>query len=342
MNGKKETIELSTTSVIKFIVAVLLVWFLFIIKDILLILIISIITASAMDPLADYLQKKRIPRGLSVLLVYLVFVGLIVLILFMLVPPIVQEFQAISKSNFYETFREKVGVFRHTLDNLGIGQSVQNNLKTLAATFSNTLFQTTKGVVTGFVSVITILVISFYLTIEENGMKSFIKNLVPFKHQSYAMNLMNRIQKKMGSWVLGQIILSAVIFGLTFIGLSILRVDFALALALIAGLLEVVPYIGPFIAAIPAVFFAFLQNPALAIGVIILYVVVQQLENHIIVPVVMSKSVGLNPVLVILGILVGGTMAGIVGALIAVPIISGVSVFLNDLWENPQEQEEEV
>lgn len=338
MNGKKETIELSTTSIIKFIVAVLLVWFLFIIKNILLILIISVITASAMDPLADYLQKKRIPRGLSVLLVYLVFVGVIVLILFMLVPPIVQEFQAISKSNFYDAFREKVGVFKHTLDDLGIGQSVQNNLKTIAATFSNTLFQTTKGVVTGFVSVITILVISFYLTIEENGMKSFIKNLVPFKHQSYAMNLTNRIQKKMGSWVLGQIILSAVIFGLTFIGLSILRVDFALALALIAGLLEIVPYIGPFVSAIPAVFFAFLQSPALAVAVIILYIVIQQLENHIIVPVVMSKSVGINPVLVILGILIGGTLAGIVGALIAVPIISGVSVFLNDLWENPQEE----
>jgi predicted PurR-regulated permease PerM len=314
------------------------VWFLFIIKDIVLIMIISVIVASAMDPLADYLQKKRIPRGLSVLLVYLVFVGLLVLIVSMLVPPIVSEFQTISKSNFYDTFRERVGVFKHTLDNLGIGQSVQNNLKTIATGFSNTIFQTTKGIVTGFVSIITILVISFYLTVEETGMKSFIKDLVPFKHQSYSMDLVNRIQKKMGSWVLGQIILSAVIFGLTFIGLSILRVDFALALALIAGLLEIVPYIGPFVSAIPAVFFAFLQSPALAVMVIILYVVVQQLENHIIVPVVMSKSVGLNPILVILGILIGGTLAGILGALIAVPIISGFSVFLNDLWENPQEE----
>jgi predicted PurR-regulated permease PerM len=95
----------------------------------------------------------------------------------------------------------------------------------------------------------------------------------------------------------------------------------------------VVPYIGPFLSAVPAVFFAFLQNPPLAIAVIILYIVVQQLENHIVVPIVMSKSVGLNPVIVILGVLVGGTLGGIIGALIAIPIISGASVFVTDMME---------
>jgi predicted PurR-regulated permease PerM len=180
------------------------------------------------------------------------------------------------------------------------------------------------------------LVISFYLTAEENGMKNFVKNLVPFKHQSYTLNLVTKIQRKMGSWVLGQVILSIVIFGVTYLGLSILKVEYALVLALIAGLLEIIPLIGPIIAAVPAVFFAFLKNPPLALAVIILYIVIQQLENQVIVPVVMSRSVGLNPVVVIIGVLVGASLGGVLGAIIAIPIISGVSIFINDIWQEQQ------
>jgi predicted PurR-regulated permease PerM len=132
--------------------------------------------------------------------------------------------------------------------------------------------------------------------------------------------------------VLGQLILSVSIFTLTYVGLLILDVEYALVLALIAGLLEIVPYIGPIIAVIPAAFFAFVQNPPLALAVLILYIVVQQLENHVLVPMIMSKSVGLNPILVILGILVGGSLGGLLGAIIAVPLLSGIQVFVNDLF----------
>lgn len=333
MSEKAETINISTATILKIFMILLIIWFLFAVKEIVLIFLISVIISSAIDPLADFLQKRRIPRGISVLLVYAVLLSILALVISLLVPPIIQEFQIISKTNVYDTFKDKLGVFRDTLDQMGIGKTIEANIKQIASTFSGAVFNTTRGVVTGFVSIVTVLVISFYLTVNENGTKNLIKNLTPFKHQAYAMALVNKIQRKMGSWVLGQLILSLTIFGLTYIGLIILRVDFALALALIAGLLEVVPYIGPFMAAIPAVFFAFLQNPPLAIAIIILYIIIQQLENHIIVPVVMSKSVGLNPVLIIMGMLIGGTLSGIVGILIAVPVMSGVSVFLTDLWE---------
>lgn len=328
------TVNLSSLTIIKVVLVLLLLWFLYVIKDIVLVLLISIIISSALDPVADYLHKRRIPRGLSVLVVYLLMLGMVALVVALLVPPITQEFRRIGQENVIDRLDSKVGNFRDSLQQLGIGNTVEKNLRDLAGSFTGTLFQTTKGVVTGFVSVITILVISFYLTAEENGLKNFIKFLTPYRHQAYAMNLTNKIQKKMGHWVLGQGILSIAIFGLTYVGLLILKVDYALVLAIIAGLLEIVPYIGPFIAVIPAVFFAFLQNPPLAIAVLILYLVVQQLENHIIVPIVMSKSVGLNPVVVILGVLIGGTLAGVVGALIAIPVLSGASVFLTDLMNS--------
>src|SRR3989344_532084 len=333
MSDRPETINISTLTLLKIVLIGLLLWFFWVVRDVLLIFLISIIISSAIDPLADFLNKRRVPRGLSVLFVYALVLGFIVLIGFLMVPPIVQQFQEIGKANVYQTFVDKVGVYRESLTHSAWGRALENNLKDFADNIGGTLFQTTKGVFTGLVSVVTVLSISFYLTIEENGMKNFVKHLTPYKHQAYVMRLVTKIQRKIGAWVLGQLILSVIIFGLTYIGLTILKVEFALVLALIAGALEIVPYIGPFISAIPAVFFAFLQNPALAVGVIILYVVVQQLENHIVVPVVMSKSVGINPVLVILGILVGGTLGGILGALIAVPVLSGISVFVEYVME---------
>lgn len=330
------TVNISTVTVLKVLFVLLLLWFLFAVKEIVVIFLISIIISSAIDPLADYLHQRKVPRGISVLLVYVVVFGILGLIISLLVPPITQQFNQISQGGFYETIGERLGSLRTNLDHVGLGQQIETSIKGFAQNISGSLFRTTKGVLTGFVSVITVLVISFYLTVEENGMKNFIKHLTPFKHQAYAFRLTNKVQKKMGSWVLGQAILSLIIFGLTFLGLTILNVEFALVLALIAGALEIIPYIGPFISLLPAVFFAFLQNPPLALAVLILYIVIQQLENHIIVPIVMSKSVGLNPVLVILGILIGGSLGGILGAVLAVPLLAGFSVFVTDIMETSE------
>ncbi|MBI4049774.1 MAG: AI-2E family transporter [Candidatus Doudnabacteria bacterium] len=330
------TVDVSMMTILKVLFVLLLIWFLWAIKEIVLLFLISIIIASAIDPVADFLYRKRVPRALSVLLVYAVFFGLLSVIVLLLVPPITEQFKAISQADFYDKFTSRIGLYRDDLTRIGVGQAIENSIKNFAGNFAGALFQTTKGVITGFISVITVLAVSFYLTVEENGMKNLIRHLTPYKHQVYAMKLVNKIQKKIGAWVLGQLVLSAIIFGLTFIGLTLLKVEFALVLAVIAGILEIIPYIGPIVSVIPAVFFAFLQSPVLALAVLVLYIIIQQLENHILVPVVMSKSVGLNPVLVILGILVGGTLGGVVGAIIAVPILSGISVFVWDMVEGEE------
>lgn len=333
MSEKHDTINISTITLLKIVLIGLLLVFLWLIRDILLIFLISIIVASAIDPLADFLAKRKIPRALSVLLVYVVFLGLIALVGFLLVPPMIMQFNEIKNTDVIQTFTDKLGVYRESLSHSAIGQAITNSFKDLANNFGGTLFATTKGVVTGILSIVTILVISFYLTVEENGMKNFIRHLAPYKHQAYVMRLTGRIQMKMGAWVLGQLILSAVVFGLVFIGLTVLKVKYALVLALVAGLLEIVPFIGPFISGTIAVFFAFLQGPGLAAAVIVMWVVAQQLESNIIVPIVMSKSVGLNPILVLLGILIGFSLGGVLGALIVVPLMGGISVFLSDVME---------
>jgi predicted PurR-regulated permease PerM len=332
MKDQYTTVNVSSITILKVLVIVLLLWFLFAIRDILLLFLISVIISSAIEPLADYLYKKRIPRALSVLIVYVLFLSIIAMVIALLVPPITQQFSTISQTDFYNNFLARVGGLRVHLQNLGIDETVTNNFKEFAGSISQGLFNTTRNILTGFVSIITVLVVSFYLSAEENGTKNFIKHLVPFKNQSYVTNLVSKIQRKIGSWVLGQLILSVTIFVLTYIGLLALGVDYALVLALIAGLLEIVPYIGPIVAVIPAAFFAFIQNPPLAVAVIILYLVIQQVENHLLVPMIMSKSVGLNPIMVILGILIGGSLGGLIGAIIAVPLISAIQVFASDVF----------
>ncbi len=331
MNENHDTINVSTVTILKVIFIVLLFWFLWLVRDVLLIFLIAIIISSAIDPVVDFLAKRKIPRSLSVLLVYAFFLGLIALIGFLIVPLLTAQFTDIKNANVYQTFASKIGVYRETLSRSSIGLAINNSFNDFINNFGGTLFATTRGVLTGLVSIITVLVISFYLTVEENGMKNFVKHLAPYKHQAYVLKLITKIQRKMGAWVLGQIILSAIIFGLVFIGLTVLKVQFPLVLALLAGIFEIVPFIGPFVSGAVAIFFAFLQGPAVALAVLILWIVTQQLEAHIVVPIVMSRTVGINPVMVILGILIGGTLGGIVGALIAIPVISGISVFVEDI-----------
>jgi predicted PurR-regulated permease PerM len=212
------------------------------------------------------------------------------------------------------------------------------------ATGNQTIFNRTVGVFNGFFSGLTVLVISFYLVAEQKGMISFIKSLVPPNHQDFAMTLVRKIQNRMGRWVIGQLILSFCIFAVTFAGLSLLGVKYALFLALLAGLLEVIPYIGPFVAAVPAIFFAFLQSPALGVAVAGLYLLVQKTEGYFLVPKIMEKTVGTSPLLVLISLLIGYKLAGILGLLLAVPLVSAISLVITELYanQNPQNHDPEL
>ena len=153
-------------------------------------------------------------------------------------------------------------------------------------------------------------------------------------HELRASRIMIRIEEKLGSWLRGQIVLSFIIGGLVYIALAIPGVPFALPLAIIAGILEVVPVIGPIISAIPAILIAFTSSPILAAYVAIAFFVIQQLENSLIVPQVMNKAVGLNPLIVILAVAIGGKLLGISGALLAVPITVVIQILIEDVLKD--------
>lgn len=328
-------VHISTTALIKIVIVALLLVLLYAIRDIMLMLVVAIILASAMDPLVDWLYRKaKFPRGLSVIMVYMFFLGLLGLAVYFLIPPIAHEFSELSGriEGFRHDLANRAGALSDVLNQLGLA----NGLSALGQSFgdlTNDVFQRTLGVVSSIVQFVGVLVFTFYLISSENGMKNFVRSFVPYKHHAYALSLTEKIQKKIGYWLLGQLVLSAFIFSFTFLGLTALGVKYALALALLAGLLEIVPYIGPIFSAIPAVFVAFAESPTLALFVIILYILIQQIENYVLVPKVMGKTVGANPLLILLSVLIGFNIAGIIGVLMAVPIVAAISVFISDFRE---------
>jgi len=342
MSQPKISHNLSYTSILKVILVFLIIFFLYLIREVIALVFVAVVLAAALDPFVDFFQKNKIPRAVSILVIYLVIFAVFSLVIVLLIPPVSEQVGQLAKNlpDYYERVLLGINEIRD-----GGGQSA--TLPEALGSLSDNLAEATKGVFTtltgifgGLISLISVLVIVFYLVVEEKGLKHFIRFVTPNQYQAYVTNLVDRIQVKMGLWLRGQLTLMLIVGLMTYIGLMIMGVKYALLLALIAGLTEIIPFVGPFIGAVPAIFIAFSDSWVKAILVGVLYIIVQQLENHILVPKVMQKSVGLNPVIVIVAILIGGKLGGIIGALLAVPVAAMISVFLSDLM--PKNKEAEV
>lgn len=332
--------EISIASVIKIILVLLALWFLYLIKDIVLILFVTIIFAAAIDPWVDYFQRKKIPRTLGIVSIYVVGLGLLSLLIAMLVPAMTREITSLARD--FPTYYNKIIV---SIEGFQAGQDSHNVRNILDSWASNlggatkSVFSTIGGIFGGFVSLFAILVITFYLIVKKDNMRVFLQTVTPSKYQAYIIQIYTQIQRKVGQWLKGQLVLMLIIAILSYVGLLLLGVKYSLILGLFAGVTEIIPYIGPVIGAVPAIFIAFTQSPFKGLLVLILYILIQQLENHIIVPKVMNRAVGLNPIVVILVILIGGKLAGILGALVAVPIATVFSVIIKDLFETKKIRE---
>lgn len=334
---KKIIFDVSTASIIKVALVILALIFLYLIRDIVIIFIVALILATLINPLADWFAKKRIPRALAVLLIYIVLIGIISVIITMLVPPLIeQSSQLISKLGFYwDDIKNRFSVLKDlaiTNGFVGADKDLSSFQSGLSQAVSG-IFSTLSGFFGGIVTFILILALTFYMVVEGDALKKFFRAIAPSKYQPHLVGIMTRAQHKIGMWLRGALVLGIIVGILVYVGLTVLGVKYALVLAILAGLLELVPYFGPPIAAVPAVFLAFTQAPIKGLLVIVLYIVIQQLENHILSPKIIQKAVGLNPVVSILSLGIGFKIAGILGALLAIPVATALSVFVMDFVE---------
>lgn len=331
-------IDLSSTSILKvilFVVGAALLWFL---RDLILVVLTAVVIASAIEPGVEFFVRHGLRRIFAVLIMYLAIAAVFFGVVFFFVPPVLTD-----AANFLTRLPETLTSFNITDVTHGLlpWGPVSETLSSadLLRSISSTLNDTTGGIFTtlsaffgGLTSFILIVVFSFYFSVQETGIDDFLRVVTPAAHQPYVLSVWKRSQKKIGLWMQGQLVLALIVGVLLFLGLTILGVPYALLLAVLAAVFELIPVFGQILAAIPAVAIAFMnQGPTAALLVVGLYLVVQQFEAHLIYPVVVKKVVGIPPLLVILSLLVGFKLVGFLGVLLSVPVAGAIQELVVDL-----------
>jgi predicted PurR-regulated permease PerM len=291
-------------------------YFLFRISQIIISLFFSLIIMSAIKPIVFWMEKKlRFPRAVSILLVYTCLILLIALAIMVIVPPLVEELPTFIQTLSLPPLPSDLLELKATLSDLSIYlPQIGSSFQTLATLVSSAF--------NGLLAFVTILVMASYLLIDRERLHLKISWFTKDAHYLHlAKKLIDQVEMQLGGWVRGQLSLMLIIGLITYIGLTLLGIPYALPLALAAGLLEVLPNIGPLIAAVPAIATAFLVGgPALAVFTGVFYILVQQFENNLIVPKLMKDNADVNPLTTIVLILIGFKLGNVVGALLAVPI----------------------
>ncbi len=331
-------IEISTGTFIRAILLILGLVFLYLIRNVVAVILLSVVIASAIEPAAQWFMRYRLPRVLSVILVYIISFAFLAAAFSLIVPPLFSEISLVSSESLFQTASGALFEFVPELP-ISISTAITgllDNSRVYLEQLAGGFFQATSLVFGGALSFILVVVISFYLSVQEKGIENFLKIITPLESEEYILNLWSRARRKIGGWMQAQILLGVLIGVMVYIGLTILQVKFALSLAVVAAIFELIPVFGPVLAAIPAVMVAFLQKPALGLVIIIFYFIIQQFENHLIVPVVFKKAVGVPPILVVIALIIGGELGGFLGLLLAVPLAAVLVEFLNDVIEKKQ------
>jgi predicted PurR-regulated permease PerM len=348
-HSQRLLIDISWGALLKIAAFVFGVWSLFVLKDLLILLFIVFIFIGAVNPIVTDWQQ-RMPRSLAVALIYLILFLCVIVAALLIVPPLLAQISDVAKT--LPEFVNRARIFFQTFETGRLAPVLDqafNNISGSLSSFGVNLFNTTVSILGGLAAVITAIALSFYLLLEEDNAKTFFHQVLPHNRYEAIYTTVNKIAHRMGSWVQGQLVLMLIIGAANFLAFIILGVPTPLALAVWAGLAEVVPYIGPLIGVLPAIVVAAVTGSPLLVLLVVLinFLLIQQLEAHFIVPKVMGKAVGLSPVLVIIAIIVGAQLYGLLGALVAIPAAAAISVIVGEwpqlklMWHNhPLEGEE--
>jgi predicted PurR-regulated permease PerM len=329
-SDKKHTVSISPSIVIFTFIFSLVVFFLFQIKSILTALFLSFIIMTALRPAVDKLNHKfKMPRALSIFIVYLLVLFVLGLMAVIVLPPLL-----IEGYNFLRSF--ELPFLQQEIQNLSLTVQEVSTLLTQVGDGAGLIMSLITSTFSGVFAFFTLMVMSFYIMLDRPNLHKkvgwFSKDK---KHMKMAEDFLTSVEHQLGGWIRGQVILMLTIGVVTYIGLLLLGIPFALPLAIIAGMLEILPNLGPTIAAIPAVILAFLTGGPIMGGVmIIFYLLVQQFENNLLVPKVMQANADVNPLIAIVTVLTGFTLAGVVGALLSIPFYIVFRTIYSMLREN--------
>lgn len=322
-----KTIEISHKTILFTLIVLAGSWLVLQIRDIIFFLFIAFIITTAIRPLVDRLVSYRIPRVLAILLLYVLLIGGISIAIGSMVPMIAQQ-----SSRLIQELPSIIGE---------LAPSIDVNLRAMTQEFvplTQNIVSVGVEIFNNIFTLVTILVFTFYFLLGAPSLEPTVKKFFKEETSKKLIEILRDVEYRLGAWARGQIFLMGTIGIMVYVGLTLLGMDYALPLAVLAGLLEVVPMVGPIVSAVPAVLLALTMSPLFALFVAALYFVIQQFENHLIVPYVMRKSVGLSPIITIVALMIGGRFQGVIGAILAIPVILIVQVILMHVI-NPSEED---
>jgi predicted PurR-regulated permease PerM len=336
----REPRRLIVFGVVVLIAGVMLAWLLFTVRSMLITIYISALLAMGISPLVRIIERPRVtwlssrlPRWLAILLIYAAIIGAIVALAAAVIPPLVQQFEELwralpSTIERGQDFLIRIGILN---DRITLGEAMQQAPAAGAGNAAAAAFGYLRNVVGGLFGAITILLLTFYMLVESREILSFFVRLFSVKERRRVAMVSHAVTQKVSAWMGGQLLLSLVIGLTSAIGLWAMGVPYFYVLALISAVGEMIPLVGPILAAIPAILVAATVSPGLAIGVAVFFIAQQQLENTILVPKLMGRQVGLSPVTVIVALGIGSQLLGVVGAILSVPTAAILQVLFEEL-----------
>lgn len=355
-------VHLSSTSIARatavILLLIVLAYLIFEIRSIILIFFVAFLFSSALDPTVDKWEEKRIPRPLSIILIYLILFAFLALFISNFIPLIAEQILELAsrageiitnittngKSDlpFADKLKPFIDQFFESVDSQTMIEGVQTALAQVGEqlkSVAGNAFKALSLIFRSVFNVVLVFVLTFFMTMEEQGIQKFIQSLFPSKYSQYILQKSDAVKEKIGAWIKGQLMLSLAVGSIIFIGLSIINIfspvdiKYTATLAMIAALTEFIPYIGPMLAAIPAILIGLNISPFLVLWIIFVYWLTNWLENNFLVPVIMKKAVGISPVIILFAMLTGFHFLKIVGILLAVPVTTIVWIFLRDYSE---------
>lgn len=309
--------EISWISIWRILLAVALVAIVYAGLNVVLGLFVAIVIAAALDGPVTSLQKKGIPRLISALLIFILGILIVAALIYAIVPIALAEF-----TNLIFSLKDYSGPILDFLKASEALGTIGERLNVLADSLLSgdiPLLQVATSIFGGIFLAIAVLILAFYLTVGQDGVEKFLTAVVPPAYENNVLDLYFRVRGRIGRWLKGQLVLSFIIWIAVFVGLWLLDVEYALLLSILAAIFELIPFVGPVFSGALAVILSLATSLQTALYVLILFVVIQQIENHILVPGVMKFTTSLNPAVVLISLILGGAVFGFVGLILAVP-----------------------
>jgi predicted PurR-regulated permease PerM len=325
------------------VAAILSVLLLYQVRSVLLLTYVSGLLAMGISPLVQLIERRRLlpigprlPRWLAILIIYAAIIGALVLIGVVVIPPLVDQ-----ADQLWQALPQKIEQAQAQLIRLGIlrrpitlGEAVQQAPAGGGATAVTTIFGAVRNVLGGVFGIVTLVLLTFYMLVDAQQIFTFFVRLFPRGERARVTDILATVSAKVSAWLGGQLVLSGIIGLTSAIGLGLMGVPYFFVLALISAVGEMIPMVGPILAAIPAILVAASVSPALAAGVAVFFIAQQQLENSVLVPKIMGRQVGLSAVTVIIALGIGSQLLGVVGAILSVPTAAIVQVLVQELVSN--------